>query len=69
MEHVTRHRFERFGYRPEPGLTADPDPAELEVVAQEHARRKRKWRRYGMAELKRRHISYRHPVAAVPNPK
>jgi Sulfotransferase family len=69
VEHVTRHRFERFGYRHEPGLVADPDPAELELVAQEHARRKRKWRRYRMAELKRRHITYRHPVAAVPDPK
>jgi hypothetical protein len=66
VEHVAARHFRRFGYVRDPDLAADPCPGDLEKVKQQHTRRKKKWRRYRFGELKRRHLTYRHPVAARP---
>ena len=62
IEHATRAQLERFGYTP----TADAAPSAYDLRRLHRQRRKRavKWRRYVLGELKRRHITHRHPVAA-----
>jgi hypothetical protein len=62
VEHATRAQLARFGYAP----TTDAAPSRLDLGRLRRQRRKRevKWRRYVLGELKRRHVTHRHPVAA-----
>ncbi|HSD76837.1 MAG TPA: sulfotransferase [Solirubrobacteraceae bacterium] len=41
VEHATRSRFDRFGYRGQPDLQATPDPAALEQLEQQRRRARR----------------------------
>lgn len=66
IEHVSEPYFERFGYRRAGDLGGVADPAALQELARQRRRRKRKWRRYVRDELKRKHLLYRHPLAARP---
>jgi len=66
VEHVARPYFERFGYRPEPRLGAVPEASALAEVGRQRSRRRRKWRRIAVDELKRRFVLSRHPIAALP---
>jgi hypothetical protein len=65
VERATGPRLGRFGYVAEPGLQVAPDPAELAKVGRRLRHRRRKWRRHAVDELKRRHVLYRHPLAAI----
>lgn len=64
VEQVAEPFLDRFGYRPAAG-DAVPTAADLAELKRQRKRRKRKWRRQGLDELKRRHVLYRRPVAAV----
>jgi hypothetical protein len=65
VEHATRRHFERLGYAPEPGLAAAPSSSDLKSLRRIRARRAWMWWRYAAGELKRRHVTYRHPVASI----
>jgi hypothetical protein len=65
VEQVTGGSFERFGYRFEEGLDAQPHKESFEELERQRKRRRRKWRRYNRDELKRRLWLYRRPVAAI----
>ena len=65
VEHATRRWFDRFGYRTEPGLAAGPVSSDLRNLRRMRARRTWMWWRYALGELKRRHVTYRHPVASI----
>jgi hypothetical protein len=62
IEHATRAQLERFGYQP----TTDraPGATDLRRLHAQRRKRARKWRRYRLGELRRRHLTHRHPVAA-----
>jgi hypothetical protein len=64
VEHVAEPFLDRFGYRTaSPG--APPTAADLAELKRQRHRRRRKWRRQWRDELKRRHVLYRRPVAAI----
>ncbi|MEO6496505.1 MAG: sulfotransferase [Solirubrobacteraceae bacterium] len=67
VEQVAEPFLHRFGYRSAAGDAA-PTEADLSELKRQRRRRKRKWRRQGRDELKRRHVLYRRPVAAVRPP-
>jgi hypothetical protein len=62
VEHATRPQLQRFGY---PATTdAAPSRHDLRGLRRQRRQREIKWRRYVLGELKRRHVTHRHPVAA-----
>ncbi len=63
VEHATERCFDRLGYRPDPGLQAAPKRSDLTKLRRVRVRRAWMWWRYAVGELKRRRITYRHPVA------
>jgi hypothetical protein len=65
VELVAAPYLERFGYQADAG-DAVPTTADLAELKRQRKRRRRKWRKQGRDELKRRHILYRRPVAALP---
>ena len=65
VEMVAAPYLERFGYQADAG-DAVPTTADLAELKRQRKRRRRKWRKQGFDELKRRHVLYRRPVAAVP---
>jgi hypothetical protein len=62
IDHATRAQLRRFGYAP--ATDAPPRRRDLRDLRRERRKRALKWRRYALGELKRRHITHRHPVAA-----
>jgi hypothetical protein len=64
VEQATERHLARFGYVPV-AAGAAPDPADLAALRAERRRRRRGWRRWAREELKRHHVLYRRPVAAV----
>jgi hypothetical protein len=66
IEAATGQYFERFGYRTVSGPRVTPRPKDVEALDEHRKRRQTKWRQYERAELKRRLLTYRKPVAAIP---
>jgi hypothetical protein len=62
IEHATGAQMQRFGYAPTSG--AEPSRYDLRRLRSQRRKRAVKWRRYVLGELKRRHVTHRHPVAA-----
>lgn len=65
IEQATGRYFERFGYQTVTGPRVTPRPKDVAALDEHRKRRRTKWRQYDRDELKRRHLTYRHPVAAV----
>ncbi|MFL5846061.1 MAG: sulfotransferase family protein [Solirubrobacteraceae bacterium] len=66
VEHVAEPFMERLGYRTAAD-GATPTDADLRELRRQRKARARKWRREARDELKRRHVLYRRPVAAIKN--
>lgn len=64
VEHVTGPQFERFGYRPTPGLDARPRKRDLAELERQRERRREKWAAQDRADRWGR-LRYRRPLAAV----
>jgi hypothetical protein len=62
VEHATRAQLARFGYAAT--TAAEPSGRDLRRLRRQRRKRALKWRRYQLGELKRRHVTHRHPVAA-----
>ena len=65
IEHAAADYFERFGYRRECEPGTRPPKYDLKLLGERLAYRRKKYRRYELRELARRHVTYRRPVAAV----
>jgi sulfotransferase family protein len=66
IEHATRRHFTRLGYEHDDGLAAEPRMRDLRILHAKRRDQRRLWRRYALGELKRAHLTYRRPVAALP---
>jgi hypothetical protein len=62
VDHATRAQLARFGYAA--ATAAAPARRDLRRLRAQRRKRAIKWRRYELGELKRRHVTHRHPVAA-----
>jgi Sulfotransferase family len=66
VEHVTRPYMERFGYVPGEAAGTEPKRRDVEEFEQQRKRRVKRWRGVARQEFRRRHLTYRRPVAALP---
>jgi hypothetical protein len=64
VERATGAYFTRFGYRGLPGLDAPPAQRRLRALELQREHRARRYREWERAEVKRRWVTHRHPVAA-----
>jgi hypothetical protein len=66
IEHATAAQMARFGYLP--CAEVDPRPGQLARLERQRERRRRRWRREDVDDLKRRFALAPYPVSAVRGP-